>query len=82
MTFEREKVKSVIFTSNAKIEGYVHIPPGGRITDFMNNIAKPFIPITDVVMTFTDGKVITTNLLQLNKDYIIALVPEGSINEN
>lgn len=81
MAFEREKVKSIIFTLNSEVRGYVHIPPGGRLTDFLNNIAKPFIPVTDAEIRTTDGRVFKTELMQLNKDYIIIIVPEESMVE-
>lgn len=81
MAFERDKVKSIIFTTNSVIKGYVHIPPGGRLTDFMNNIAKPFIPVTDAEITFNDGTSLSTRLLQVSKDYIVALIPHEAINE-
>lgn len=81
MAFERDKVKSIIFTTNSVIKGYVHIPPGGRLTDFMNNVAKPFIPVTDAEIKFNDGTSISARLLQVSKDYIVALIPEEAISE-
>ncbi|MDD3802982.1 MAG: hypothetical protein PHW02_01175 [bacterium] len=79
MAFEREKVKSIIFTTELEVTGMVHIPPGGRLTDFLNNLAKPFIPITDADIKTKDGRTYHTDLMQLNKDYIIVIIPEDSI---
>lgn len=79
MAFEREKVRAIIFTTEMEIHGFVHIPPGGRLTDFLNNISKPFIPITDADIKTKDNQKIHTDLLQLNKDYVIAIIPQGSV---
>ncbi|MEO0288548.1 MAG: hypothetical protein ABIN00_02825 [candidate division WOR-3 bacterium] len=81
MAFEREKVKSLIFTTNSEIRGFVHIPPGGRLTDFLNNIAKPFIPVTDAEVRTSDGRVFRTDLMQLNKDFIIVIIPEEAMEK-
>lgn len=81
MAFERERVKSLIFTTNCEIRGYVHIPPGGRLTDFLNNIAKRFIPVTDAEVRTVDGKTYKTKLMQLNKDFITIIIPEESIDK-
>lgn len=81
MAFEREKVKSLIFTTNSEVKGFVHIPPGGRLTDFLNNIAKPFIPVTDAEVRTSDGRIFKTGLMQLNKDFIIIIIPEESMEK-
>jgi hypothetical protein len=79
MAFEREKVKSMIITTELELVGMIHIPPGGRLTDFLNNLAKPFIPVTDADIKTKDGRTFHTDLMQLNKDYIIVIIPEDSI---
>jgi len=79
MAFEREKVKSMIITTELEVTGIVHIPPGGRLTDFLNNMAKTFIPVTDADIKTKDGRRYHTDLMQLNKDYIVIIIPEDSI---
>ena len=81
MAFEREKVPVVISTSVATIKGIVHLPQGGRLTDFINNVTRGFIPITDVRIEHNNGKLIKTSLLQVNKNYIIYILPEHAVEE-
>lgn len=76
MAFEREKVPIIISTQNTVITGTVHLPKGGRLTDFVNNVSKGFVPITDAVIERNDGRVIETKLLQVNKDYIVYIYPQ------
>lgn len=81
MAFEREKVSVYIKTVNTIIKGEVHIPMGGRITDFVNNASKDFIPVTDAEIDLQNGKVIKTSLMQLNKDYIVFILPIDAVQE-
>ncbi len=81
MAFEREKVPVVISTSVATIKGIVHLPQGGRLTDFINNATRGFVPLTDVRIEHNSGKLIKTSLLQVNKNYIIFILPEHAIEQ-
>ncbi len=48
MRVEKEKRKvSVICHDNLLVEGFVHINPGERIIDFLNDTRESFIAITN-----------------------------------
>lgn len=81
MAFERERVNVFIKTANTIIKGEIHIPVGGRMTDFINIPSKDFIPVTNAEIDLQNGKIIHTSLMQLNKDYIVFIVPLDSIEE-
>ncbi len=82
MAFEREKVPVIISTQNTVITGVVYLPKGGRLTDFINNVSKGFVPLTDAVIERSDGKIVETELLQVNKDYIVYILPQETLKKS
>ena len=83
MKIYKEKVDVVIYLSNCRIEGTIHIPQGGRLTDFINVQNKNFIPVTDAKITSTDTPqkfAYNVNLLQVNKDFIQTLFPKDAVS--
>ncbi len=81
MKIEREQVPVVVYMKDFKIEGTLHIPPGGRLTDFMNISGKPFIPVTDAVIykTETGEKLYEIGLMQINKNFVQLIFPQAEI---
>ena len=80
MAFKREKVAVYINTVHSEIKGNVYIPQNGRITDFVNNVSKGFIPVTEAVIEM-ENKTIRTDLIQINKDYIVFIIPQDAMKE-
>lgn len=54
MKIEKEKRKVRIFCNDdSLIEGFVHINPGERILDFINDPRENFIAVTDVKIYYS-----------------------------
>ncbi len=82
MRIEREKVPVIIYMKDFKIEGNLHIPPGGRLTDFINISNKQFIPVTDAVIYNPKSESLyNVGLMQVNKNFIQALFPKEEVKE-
>jgi hypothetical protein len=47
MKIKKEKVRVKAVTNSAIIIGYVHIIPGGRISDYITSQVNKFIPVTE-----------------------------------
>jgi hypothetical protein len=60
---EKEKFRALIFTASLKIEGTIHLLPQERMTDYLGEAAKPFIPVTEATV------------FSLNKNEIIVISP-------
>ena len=43
----KQKIYVKIKTISSVITGYIHVIPGGRITDYINSQVNKFIPVTD-----------------------------------
>jgi hypothetical protein len=46
----KNKVRCVLAIRTWRVEGYLHVLEGSRLTDSMNSKAKDFIAITDAVI--------------------------------
>jgi hypothetical protein len=77
MKTEREAVEIIAFVPGYRINGVVHLPPGGRITDFVNVKEKPFIAVTKASIYFEEtGKLAyKSEFVDLNRDYIMLIFP-------
>ena len=51
MRIEKEKRKVIIFCNdNSLIKGFIHINPGERVADFLNNAKAVFIVVTEALL--------------------------------
>ena len=74
------KQKIRIFTRQFEIVGDLHLYPGARLTDFMNE-SKDFISVIDVeVRRLADGRLISARFLNVRKDEIEIILPEELID--
>ena len=83
MRIYKEQVDVVIYLANCRIEGTIHIPQGGRLTDFINVQNKNFIPVTEAKISSTDTPpkfAYNVKLLQVNKDFIQTLFPRDAVS--
>lgn len=81
---ERNKVKVVTFTTQYRIEGEIHIPIGGRITDFVNITNTDFIAVTQAKIHHSgqrmdEGSFYESDFLALNKNFVVIILPKGKI---
>lgn len=80
---KKVSLKVVIFTSDIKIVGTIHIT-GGRLTDFLNSSdLELFIPITDasVYLKDSDNMLYFSKFLSINKKQITFIFPLESDSE-
>jgi len=75
---DRDEVEVIIYLRNCKITGKMFLPPGGRVSDFVNSPVRQFIPVTDAVIdSITDDKwKYSVKFLNLNKNEIVTIFPK------
>jgi hypothetical protein len=83
MKVEREAVEVIVFVPGARINGMLHLPPGARISDFVN-IEKRFVAITKAsVYSEETGKLAyKAEFIGLNKDYIVFIFPTADASSH
>ena len=84
LKIEKEPFRVIIHIPDYRITGTIHLPPGGRVSDFMNcNVAEnPFIPLTEISVYAMKGNelLFTAEFLSINRNTIsfLALRQEKS----
>jgi hypothetical protein len=74
---EQSRTKVTILTGTYRIKGYIELVPGARVTDYMVE-AKGFIAVTDAEVWETgDRRVLTAPFLNVSRDHIQVVMPEG-----
>ncbi len=74
----REPIEVIIYLEDCKIRGVVYLPPGGRLSDFINVASRQFIPVSSAeVESITPGVEWSyeVDFLNLNKDFIVSMFP-------
>ncbi len=78
----REKTRVVIFTQHFKIVGDIHLPPGARVTDFLNRFVgetdrSPFFAVTDAAIYSlkTEALLYSPRFLNIHKKEVGILFP-------
>ncbi len=74
----RDEIGVIIYLSNCKIKGKMFLPPGGRVSDFVNSPVRQFIPVTDAEIDSISGEKWSyrVKFLNLNKNEIVTIFPE------
>lgn len=77
MKAEREGVEVIAFVPGYRINGIVHLPVGGRVSDFVNVKEKRFVAITKASIYFegTGKLAYKSEFVNLNRDYIMLIFP-------
>ena len=74
LTIQKDAHQAVIYLNNYRIAGTVHLPVGGRLSDFINsNVAEnPFIPLTGVSVYSAEGNelLFTSDFLAVHRSNI------------
>ncbi|MBF0500398.1 MAG: tetratricopeptide repeat protein [Candidatus Riflebacteria bacterium] len=73
MKAHKEKLRVVIFTSNHRIKGEVHLYENSRLTDILNadTTTKDFLPVTDAELSdFRNGATQRVGFLSINRKHI------------
>jgi hypothetical protein len=71
----KEAIKAVIQTVTNRIEGFIYIRSGDRISDFLNK-SEQFLKVTDAtVFDLTGNQVYTCSFVAINLDTVIWIMP-------
>jgi predicted YcjX-like family ATPase len=75
---QREKIEAIIYLRSCKIKGTIFLPPGGRLSDFINSPVRQFIPVKDAsIESITSDKwSYNVKFLNLNKNEIVTIFPK------
>lgn len=71
----KEKLPVIILTTTYRLEGEMHVVPGGRLLDEINK-ERDFIPITNATVYDVTGEVVDTlDFIAVNKNLILMMAP-------
>ena len=73
MKAHKEKLRVIIYTSNQRIRGEVHLYENSRLTDILNadTATKDFLPVTNAEVTDArGGKTFEVSFLSINRKHI------------
>ncbi|MBU4477942.1 MAG: hypothetical protein KKH34_02495 [Candidatus Omnitrophica bacterium] len=78
MKVEQSVIEVVISVQNSRIEGNMHLPSGGRLTDYLALPERKFIPLTEAKIFSIPGNELlyVVPFLSLNKAFIIYIFPK------
>jgi hypothetical protein len=80
----KDQLKVVIFTSQHKIQGNLHLIENSRLTDILNTESqtRDFLPITDAIVTdLRTSHIVNAGFLSLNKRQIELVIEEKEIKQ-
>ncbi len=72
----KEKVPVIVLTTSYRLEGDMHVVPGGRILDEINR-ERGFIPLTNVTLfdPVSGQPVDTLEFIAINKALVLMIAP-------
>jgi hypothetical protein len=72
----KEKIPVVLLTTNYRLEGEMHVVPGGRLLDEINK-ERDFIPITNATVYDISGEtpLDTLDFVAINKSLVVLVAP-------
>ncbi len=78
MRTEQNEVEAKIFLRDCWIEGMVHLPQGGRLTDYLALAERQFIPVTNARVFRYPGDELLHEVafLNVNKNSIQYIFPK------
>ena len=75
----RDLMDVVIYTHNHRVEGRIHYPPGGRLTDVMNfRVETMFMAVTHAQIYTVSGedRLHNVEFLDINRNQITMIFPK------
>ncbi len=84
MKSTKDQLKVVVFTSQHKIQGNLHLVENSRLSDILNTEShtRDFLPITDAVVTdLRTSHIIHAGFISLNKRQIELVIEEQEIKQ-
>lgn len=72
----KESIRVILLTSTYRVEGYIHVVPGGRLLDEVNK-EREFIPITKASIYALDGEapLDILDFVAINKNQVVMIAP-------
>lgn len=74
----KDKISVIVLTTTYRLEGELHLVPGGRLLDEVNR-NRDFVPLTNVTL-FDPGSgqpVDTLDFIAVNKNLVVMIAPVG-----
>ncbi|MHB2015376.1 MAG: DUF6812 domain-containing protein [Candidatus Xenobia bacterium] len=72
----KEKIPVILLTTTYRLEGELHVVPGGRLLDEINK-ERDFIPITNATVYDVTGEtpLDTLEFIAVNKSLVVMVAP-------
>jgi hypothetical protein len=72
----KEKVPVILLTTTYRLEGEMHVVPGGRLLDEINK-ERDFIPVTNATIyeASGDAPLDTLDFIAVNKSLVVMVAP-------
>jgi len=72
----KEKIPVILLTTTYRLEGEMHVVPGGRLLDEINK-ERDFIPITNATVYDISGEtpLDTLDFIAVNKSLVVMVAP-------
>ncbi|HXE73104.1 MAG TPA: hypothetical protein VNO81_10625 [Candidatus Nitrosotenuis sp.] len=71
----KEKVNVILLTTTFRLEGEMHVVPGGRLLDEINK-ERDFIPLTNATVYDPSGTPLDTlDFIAVNKNLVVMVAP-------
>ena len=78
----KESVPVIIETPTSRIRGFIHIRPGERLKDELNQ-AEPFFAMTEATVFDMGGnEIYRCDFMALGREHIIWILPEDQLVKN
>ncbi len=77
----KEKVPVILLTASYRVEGEMHVVPGGRMIDEINKKDRDFIPVTNATIyeIAGDAPLDSLEFIAVNKNQVIMVAPSVNI---
>ena len=72
----KESIRVILLTSTYRVEGHIHVVPGGRLLDEINK-EREFIPVTRASIYALDGEapLDILDFVAVNKSQVVMIAP-------
>lgn len=71
----KERIHVILLTTTYRLEGEMHVVPGGRLLDEINK-ERDFIPITNATVYDNSGETLDTlDFIAVNKSLVVMVAP-------
>lgn len=71
----KERIHVILLTTTYRLEGEMHVVPGGRLLDEINK-ERDFIPITNATVYDNSGETLDTlDFIAVNKNLVVMVAP-------